>query len=152
MKLIEIKEDFTISYGALCPVLLSDDYQLRLFFYNNSNNNERVELRFMSYSFFSFSPPNDEALNGHPYYELGLVSCGFFELLDSDLINKVKSYGRHHPYYNPKAYDDSHHYIITFKEQLFECIASQHEFETHEMKAYAAAATALNRMFNSTTY
>ncbi|MDO3626314.1 hypothetical protein [Mucilaginibacter sp. BT774] len=84
MKLIEIENAFKISYGAPCPILLADDHQLRLFFYGGPYNNDRIEVRFISSPFFSFSPPNDEALNGHPYYEFGLVSCGFFELLDSD--------------------------------------------------------------------
>ncbi|MBS1520530.1 MAG: hypothetical protein JST50_06010 [Bacteroidetes bacterium] len=151
MRLIEIKDAFKIDYGAPCPILLADDHHLRLFFYGGPDNNDRIEVRFISSPFFSFSPPNDEALNGHPYYELGLVSCGFFELLDSDLLNKIKSYGRFHPYYNPSAYDDSHHYIITFKEQLFECIAGKYEVIIHRNKTYDAAASILNDMFNNKT-
>lgn len=148
MRLVEIKDAFRIDYGAPCPILLASDHQLRLFFYDGAYNAERIEVRFISSPFFSFSPPNDEALNGHPYYELGLVSCGFFELLDSDLFDKVKSYGRFHPYYNPNFYDGYHHYLITFKERLFECIASKYEVIIHGNKSCDAAAGVLNDMFN----
>jgi hypothetical protein len=146
MKLIEIK-DFEINYGAPCPVLLADDSQLRLFF-NSRPIGERIELSFSVCQFFSFSPPNDEALNGHPYYELGLSSGGFFELLDSDLMFRIKGYNRYHPYNNPNSYNDSHHYIITFKEQLFECVAEGYELTRHQKNAYYTVTDILNQISN----
>ena len=145
--------------GAPCPLLITDEHSLRLIFYSNDENQIElrqrdniydqgiIELKFIRHNFFSFGPPNDEALNGHPYYELGLGYYSFYELLDSDLIAKISTYGRHHHFYNPNAYEKSHHYIITFKEQLFECVAHSFEVYKYNDSIYDRGLQALNQLY-----
>lgn len=152
MELIEIEGQFQMDVGALSPLLIADEGNLRLIFYSNDENSHLydpgiIELSFKNHGFFSFGPPNDEALNGHPYYELGLRSYAFYELQDSELIAKISTYSRHHHFYNPNAYDKSHHYILTFKEQLFECVASSFEVYKHPESIYHQGLKALNHIY-----
>ncbi|MBB6127112.1 hypothetical protein [Mucilaginibacter lappiensis] len=160
MKLIEIKDQFVMDVGAPCPLLIADDHNLRLIFYSNDEDQIElrqrdniydqgiIELKFIRHNFFSFGPPNDEALNGHPYYELNLGSYSFYELQDSDLIAKISTYGRHHHFYNTRAYEKCHHYILTFKEQLFECVAHGFEVYKHnETTIYHQGLNALNQIY-----
>lgn len=159
MKLIEITDQFVMDVGAPCPLLITDATNLRLIFFadeeteglrqrNNLYDQGIIEISFKTHRFFSFGPPNDEALNSHPYYELGLKSYSFYELLDSDLIAKIATYGRYHPYYNPNSYEKSHHYIITFKEQLFECVAKGFEVSKYQEPIYDQGLKTLNRIYN----
>jgi len=159
MKLIEIEDQFVMDTGAPCPLLIAEDGDLRLIFYSNDENQNDlrqrnnlydqgiVELKFKLYGFFSFGPPNDETLTGHPYFELDLYPYSFYELLDSDLIAKISTYGRHHHFYNPNAYDKYHHYILTFKEQLFECVARGFEVNTYNETIYHQGLKTLNHIY-----
>jgi len=159
MRLTEIRDLFEIDNGAPCPLLLSADGIVRLIFYGNAINGQRfkqrdvlndigiIELRFTSCSFQSFSPPNDEALNGHPYYNIGLSSCGFFEVLNSDLIKKIESYNRFHQRNNPNSYRNSHHYVITFKETVFECVADDFELFQYDESVYSRGVKSLHELY-----
>lgn len=161
MKLIEIQDQFVMDVGAPCPLLITDNGDLRLIFYSNDENSKElrqrnnlhdhgiIELSFKSQSFFSLGPPNDEALEGHPYFELDLNPYSFYELLDSDLIAKISTYGRYHHFYNPNAYDKYHHYILTFKEQLFECVADGFEVNKYNESIYHQGLKTLNHMYKN---
>ncbi|MDB5131023.1 MAG: hypothetical protein JWR02_772 [Mucilaginibacter sp.] len=158
MKLVEIKGLFNIDWGAPCPLLLSTDNELRVIFYGADNRSPElriqssdrfiIELKFNYSSYHSISPPNDEALNGHPYYDLGLRWCAFYELLGSELIESLGKMSRFHPYYNPYAYKDAHHYIITFKEKVFECVADSFEVIQEQTTYYKTALSAFNEIYN----
>ena len=160
MKLIKIEGLFQADPGAPCPLLISDDNNLRLIFYAAENpdlptedqifpNEPIVELIFKRCSYHSFSPPNDGAISGHPYADLGLYSHNFYELTESDLIAKLKTYNRHHTYDNPNVWDKYHHYLLAFKEQLFECIAYDFEVRKSIGNIHHHAQNALNEIYKN---
>jgi hypothetical protein len=73
--------------------------------------------------------PGNETLPGHPYYPFGLASYGFYEMKDSDLIIKLKNIDSIHPYHKAATWKRYKHYILTFHENMFECIAIGYEFK-----------------------
>lgn len=136
MKIVEIPDIFKMETGAPEPTLLASGSSLTISFYKDVGTNENVFpcyiLRFKQVRYHSFGTPNDEALNGHPYYKLGLRSYSFYMIERSDLIEKLQSINSVHPYYNASKWSNLKHYIITFKEQMFECVASEYEIEEYE--------------------
>ncbi|RWY54260.1 hypothetical protein [Mucilaginibacter gilvus] len=152
MELVAIKKTFRVDGGAPCPVIISDDNNLRLIFYGSENATEEeriIGLKFISVFYHSFGPPNGEALDGHPYYDLGLGQFDFCELLNSDLVEKLGKMGRFHPYYNPAAYNTKHHYIIPFKESVFECVSDSFEVSVQEATIYDRAVSIIYQPFKA---
>ena len=76
---------------------------------------------------YYFGSPNDEALEGHPLYKRGLESYGVYEVLHSSWIREAERRNRSHVGHNPARFDDFHHYIITFHDNLFECMSESLE-------------------------
>jgi len=157
MKLEEI-DLFKIDYGAPSPVLINDGANLQIIFYSDESfengtfdfaDQRVITLKFDRVSYHSMGPPNDEALNGHPYYELGLQSAGFYKLLNSELIERLNLMNRFHPYYQPNAIDNSQHYIITFKEKVFECVARGFEFNIQQTPLNEVAGAALKQLLKT---
>lgn len=136
MKLIEIKDSFNINYGAPAPLILTNDDSLVLLFYaftGNDPTEKIVKLNFHLFSTYSFGSPNEEGLYKHRYYDLGLRSGGFYEVTNSDLIKKL--------FGNNEAIDEIvleglHHYILTFHDNTFECIADGFDFSSVDQSIY----------------
>ena len=151
MKLVLIDDLFRPDDVDPCPLVIAYGSELKLIFYSaelfnapaSEHREEVIELKFKSCDYYSLGPPNDEALDGHPYWELGLGSYSFYELLDSDLMVKLKSYNRFHSSNNPDSYKDYHHYILTFKDRLFECVSLAFEVAKHKQKEYDKAFVAI---------
>ncbi len=89
-------------------------------------------LNFDSYLNFKFGYPNDEALPGYPYYELGSIPYSFYKLEDSDWIKGLIEIEKSHPLYREDIFDDFNHYILIFRDSIFECIAKEFIFEYSE--------------------
>ena len=67
-----------------------------------------------------FGYPNDEALGGHPLYSRGLSCYGIFEVLDSPWIHQLHEQNRTT---FPNSSSGGRHYVFTFHDSTFECIA-----------------------------
>lgn len=46
---------------------------------------------------------------------------------DSDWINELKEIDKNHPYFNEDKWNSLNHYVTTFHDDLFECIAKGFE-------------------------
>jgi hypothetical protein len=78
-----------------------------------------VEIEFCSLTQFGY--PNDEALPGHPLSNKGLEPYGVFEVLGSSWIQSMTKMNRVE---FPETPDSSQrHFIFTFHDSTFECIA-----------------------------
>ncbi len=78
-----------------------------------------VEFRFCTCTLFGY--PNDEALKGHPLYQAGLRSYGIFEVLNPSWARRLEQQNR---VAFPKTGTwSSRHFIITFHDSTFECLA-----------------------------
>jgi hypothetical protein len=70
-----------------------------------------------------FGYPNDEALSGHPLYSKGLDAYGVCEVISSSWVKTLTEQNR-------VAFPDTpdstlRHFIITFHDSTFECIARE---------------------------
>ena len=71
-----------------------------------------------------FGYPNDEALSGHPLYEKGLGYYGFFEVTDSSWRNQLHEQNRRAlPSKTGDQDGTSRHFVVTFHDSTFECLA-----------------------------
>ena len=60
---------------------------------------------------------------------MGLKPYSFFSVNDSDWIKEIERIETHHPYYDEQGYNNLNHYILTFKDNTFECIAEDYHIE-----------------------
>ncbi len=139
MKLKEIKDVVSIDTGAPCPIVISADGVTAASFYKQSDdfdehsfkenalNQSAYSVLFYGCMFSRFGTPSNECISGHPYYELGLRSFSFYELVDSDLIRDLIKINAVHPRHDKKIWDRFSHYILTFHDNMFECVAQKYE-------------------------
>jgi hypothetical protein len=140
MNLKKIDTLLLIESGAPNPVVLSNEHSLFLLYYyqhpdenilnvlipserNVTKDQGIAIISFEIYIVYKFGYPNDEVLQAHPYYNLGLSPYDLFEVVGSEWIEKIEKMNRIHPYHQPARYLLFKHFIITFKDSTFECIA-----------------------------
>lgn len=70
-----------------------------------------------------FGPPSDETINGHPLYRRGLEAYARYRVLNSPWIKWLEQLNSVHPQHKPESYSQLSHYIFTFHDSTFECIA-----------------------------
>jgi hypothetical protein len=75
-----------------------------------------------------FGMPNDEALHGHPLYERGLEVYGAFRVENSSWIRQLERMNSVHSRHRPEWFAELTHFIFTFKESTFECVAKELSF------------------------
>lgn len=144
MKLNEIETLLYIQAGAPAPVILANEYKLNLLYYYHKDTesdgsydslkqrNISVDkgiaiMGFKNFLIYKFGYPNAEVLQSHPYYSLGLEPYKLFEVIESDWINKIEMMNKVHPFHNPIRYKMYKHFILTFEDSTFECIAHSTE-------------------------
>lgn len=80
-----------------------------------------VVMEFKHCIITKFGYPNDEALDGHPLSARGLSSYAVFEVRNSSWIAQLERQNRVcFPTFQPRY---GRHFIITFHDSTFECIA-----------------------------
>jgi hypothetical protein len=91
------------------------------------SNEPLAVLRFPLCHIFKFGYPNDEALPGHPLYSKGLSYYGLFEVLNSSwhkTLDEQNLVSFPNPQPSPTR---SRHFVVTFHDSTFECIADRME-------------------------
>lgn len=159
MELIELKDLFEMDCGSPSPILLSNDNELFITFYvdkqslsaipqerNTIDDTSVCVLKFNMYLKYSFGIPGDETIHGHPYSKLGMKSYSFYELKNSDLIKSLQDIDQVHPQHNPKKWKMYRHYILTFHDNMFECIAQGFEIREENTSLYNQTAKMLNQL------
>lgn len=138
----ELKEIETLLFivpGAPAPVVLSNEYKLNVLYYyqrevaevgasilkqrNNIKDDGIANVTFENYLIYKLGYPNAEVLQSHPYYKLGLSWYKLYEVLGSTWIKDIEQMNKMHPLHNPTRYKMFKHFIITFEDSTFECIA-----------------------------
>ena len=119
----ELKNFPQQSVGAPVPLLLTDDNALVLAYRLESEVDELAIVEFEAAIAHYLGPPNDEALSGHPLYKKGLGPYGVYEVQNSSWIRALERMNRVHPKHLPRMYDRYRHFIFTFHDTIFECIA-----------------------------
>lgn len=91
-----------------------------------------VLIEFLRYDAYYHGPPDDESLHGHPLHSRGLEPYGAFVVNDSSWIRSLEQMNRVHARHDPQRYDQRRHFILTFHDSTFECIAEDHVVSIHQ--------------------
>jgi hypothetical protein len=76
-----------------------------------------------------FGRPNDEALRGHPLYDRGLKPYSAFDVANSEWIASLERMNRVHRNHKAEHFRDFRHYVFTFHDSTFECVADSYAVE-----------------------
>lgn len=143
MKIRELGLKYPMDIGAP-PKILASEGMLSLFYFveqsprglssdltrrDTINDRGIGILKFDNYINFKFGYPNDEAIQGYPYYKLGLKPYSLFELNDSDWVANLLKIDSFNPMHRNDIFDDFSHYILSFHDSTFECIAKGYTAE-----------------------
>jgi hypothetical protein len=132
---MEIKEleNLDINVGAPLPIVIWNERDAFVRFF--TNNEKAIIVKFKSAD-CRFGSPGDETISGHPYYKIGMESYSFYELINSDWIDQIIKIDSIHPSHNPERWKDYKHYILTFHDSIFECIAKGFEVKEDDSLLY----------------
>lgn len=135
------------SVGAPCPAIVATEHSLAVLFYVEepdpnwdgtyvrmlgveSSGEPSAVVTFERPSIHTFGPPNDEAFAGHRLASKGLRPYGAFEILNSQWIRQLEKMNSVHPRHDPKMYmEGKRHFILTFHDTTFECVARGYSIE-----------------------
>lgn len=84
-------------------------------------------IEFVGCRLASMGLPNDEALSGHRLWRRGLREVGYHsagEVFNSSLVRDLEQGNRVHPRHQPAFFTSLRHFVFTFKECTFECVAT----------------------------
>lgn len=88
-------------------------------------------VAFPLYCATMFGPPNDEAFAGHPLSSRGLAPYGAFEIHDSSWIRQLERMNSVHPHHRAERFAKLRHFVLTFHDSTFECVASRYDITKH---------------------
>src|SRR5688500_9729003 len=135
------------SIGAPCPMILVGEHSLRIAYYVEEKEEgwDGTTVRLMSpdqgtepcavadcvspYAHLC-GAPNDEAFAGHPLAERGLQPYGAYEVEGSSWLATLERMNSVHPYYRPERFKKYRHFILSFHDTTFECIAESFTLST----------------------
>ena len=81
-------------------------------------------------SIHTFGPPNDEAFSGHRLSSKGLKLYGAYEIHNSQWISQLEKMNAVHPYHvKDRFLEGKRHFILTFHDSTFECVARNYSFK-----------------------
>lgn len=137
-----------LSVGAPCPMLLVGEHHLHLAYYledapaewdgttvrsvgETSECEPCALVKFVGAYCHMFGPPNDEAFSGHPLASRGLKPYGTFEIERSSWIRRLERMNSVHRYHKPEHFNDYRHFVFSFHDTTFECIAKSFTLRVH---------------------
>jgi len=88
-----------------------------------------------------FGPPNDEAFEGHPLAARGLNTYSAAEVRNSSWIRSLKNMNSVHPHHQPSQFANFRHFIFSFHDTTFECVAGGYKFSCARESVATVAAT-----------
>ena len=117
--------------GAPLPMVLADEHKFVFGYLLQDQTVDAacplVVVTVEGCSIFKFGSPNDEALHGHRYSELGLSSYDAYEVLESDWIAELTIANRVHRNHSDARFSTLRHFIWTFHDSTLEFVASGDE-------------------------
>lgn len=136
---VEVDDVPRPSPGAPMPVVVASESIVQLGYFAREDppdwdwtNPRSVELRdakpvvlvtFDQARAWFHGPPNDEAFTGHPLASRGLQPYGVFRVAASSWLRRLERMNSFHPQHRPERFAELSHYVFTFHDSTFECIA-----------------------------
>ena len=106
------------------PQILANDVGPVLAYEVAPGGEQYAIVKFIGPRAHYFGSPSDETIRGHPLWELGLRPYGVFEVRKSSWIRALERMNRVHPNHNPSRFAALRHFVFTFHDNTFECVAN----------------------------
>ncbi|HEX6368284.1 MAG TPA: hypothetical protein VF006_05095 [Longimicrobium sp.] len=149
--------------GAPLPVVLASDYRLLLIYLlqdtpadwdgtwvrvvsPDSEDMPVAVVEFQRPYAHLFGPPNDEAIAGHPLSGRGLAPCDAYTVEDSSWIRALERMNSVHPNHRPGMFWKLTHYVFTFHDSTFECVAGGFTVSLHRGSLRDIVASVVSRV------
>ncbi len=119
--------------GAPEPLVVAKEHGVALSYWirdeplNQSTTAPLGIVRFDRVHMVLFGPPNDEAIAGHPLAGRGIYPSGIFRVDHSSLVRRLERMNAVHRRHDPERFEALIHYILTFHDSTFECVAESFE-------------------------
>jgi hypothetical protein len=119
--------------GAPRPIVFADEGRLVLSYWEideppyHPSKAPLAVIRFTHPYMHVFGPPNEEAISGHPLSRRGLYPGGAFRVDHSSLVRRLERMNSVHRNHDPRVFDALSHYVFTFHDSTFECVADSFE-------------------------
>jgi hypothetical protein len=147
-RVVPIKDFPQSSVGAPIPIVMSNEFETIVAFYLQDTpekwdgttvrivgtETEGEPLALIKFSFCHasmFGPPNDEAFSGHPLASRGLEPYGAYIIENSSWIRRLERMNAVHLHHDPARFWSRKHYVLTFHDSTFECVADGYTIEKH---------------------
>ncbi len=92
-------------------------------------------------STIKYGSPNDEGRGAHPLTKYGSLTYGFYEVKNSPWIEEQMIGNRNHPHHNDEMYKNKKHYIVCFKDVMFEASCRAYKLEKVSKERVVALVT-----------
>ena len=100
-----------------------------------SHGGGRAVVTFHNSSATHLGAPNDEALSGHRLAQHGLQAYAFQEVTNSDWIAEMEFRNRVHYGHTPSMFEGLRHFILSFHDETFECVARSFTWTREEVRS-----------------
>lgn len=132
----EVKEIAGVPSPGSSPKLAASEAGVVLTYHAGADwGHKKVEVAFKGCFAFSLGVPNDEALHGHRLWGKGLQYYSFHEVIGSDWIADMMRRNRVHHRHSDNLFSGLRHFIITFQDMTFECVAHDYKVASIEQEA-----------------
>jgi hypothetical protein len=123
--------------GAGEPVLFASEYTLQIAYYTFGRDDAVALVTFSNPEAHYFGPPHVDAVDRHPLHSRGVDIYGAFEVHDSSWIRELRQISG--------SRMDGRHFILTFHDITFECIARDFTVSMHRGHPAEVIRSATNR-------
>lgn len=147
--------------GAPTPQVFSNGQKVYLIYYiadwdkeeitevktlgSSTGKNQLVALVEFYGHTFQFGIANDEVFQGLPLYSAGLNEWAHI-IENSKWIEEIKQIHKVHPFFNPLIWAKLNHYVLLFKDQILEVLASGYKIEIYDTSYVEIGGEVLKRM------
>jgi len=131
--------------GAPLPHLVSDGGRATLL-YLGRDEDRVVVVRFHRVASVRMGAPNDEVLDGHPLHGKGLRAYAAHTVARSSWTEELQRINAVHRAYDPARWTRYHHYLLTFHDETFECVAEGFTAATTRASLAEACREALDAL------
>lgn len=151
--------------GAPLPHVISDGNRTFLIYYinehhpkwsaadkkiidlNSGHNDMTALVEFINCYNYKFGGINDEVISGHPLYSHGLEAYEAHEMIHSKWLDEEEKINSIHSNYSHAVWEKRKHYIFTFHDEIFECIAEGYRVEIFKGRIRSVFLEATKRLF-----
>ena len=104
-------------------------------------------IQFESCYCHRFGGGNDEALNGHPLYGIGLELYSAHIIENSSWINEFIKMNSMHPRFKKEYWNGYKHYLFTFHDGIFEYVAKSYSMNMYKGNMEQVVSLATQMLF-----